>query len=270
LIEIIHMKTAFYLGCIIALLHSCDGGIADVASDTNRFRDTLSAKDSKVSVSFVDTLPSGAYQGIFPCKGCKGIQQTIFFNDDKSFLQEQKMLGKENAPKTGNGTWDYKAGTIELFQNNKAALSLIKKEDTLSIVAINHTSVTDPAKYTLTKRRLAGDNPVWNKKKLQGIDFAAIGNEPSWSLDIDNEKSVVFNIATLNKPVVLRAEKPLIGKDSILYTIKKDTILLTITIFPQFCNDSMSDYLYQYKVNIKYRGSLYKGCGIMFDKTKAR
>jgi uncharacterized membrane protein len=264
------MKTAFYLGCIIILLHSCDGGIADVASDTNRFRDTLSINNSNMNASFVDTLPSGAYQGVFPCKGCKGIQQTIFFNDDKSFLQEQKMLGKETTPKTSIGIWDYKAGTIELFQNNKTALSLIKKEDTLLIVAINHTSVTDPAKYTLTKRKLAEDNPVWNKKKLQGIDFAAIGNEPSWSLDIDNEKSVVFNIATFNKPLVLRTAKPVIVKDSISYVIKKDSTLLTVTIFPQFCNDSMSDYLYQYRVNVKYRGSLYKGCGIMFDKTKIR
>ena len=156
-----------------------------------------------IATTFADSLPSGAYQGMFPCKGCEGIQQTIVFNDDKSYKQEQIILGKECSPKTSEGTWQRKNGTIELSQNNKTAIILMKKKDTLFGVNINGVLVNDSSKYILTKRKLAANNPVWNKKRSQGIDFAGLGNEPFWTLEIDNEKFILFNVAGWKKPVIV-------------------------------------------------------------------
>ena len=70
--------------------------------------------------------------------------------------------------------------------------------------------------------------------------------------------------------LVTGIEKPLINKDSTIYKLKSDTTMWSITILPQFCNDGMSDYLYQYKVNVKYNGILYKGCGVMLSKKNSQ
>jgi uncharacterized membrane protein len=275
-IEIYPMKCAVYFFVIAIMVYSCDEGstkqetVTDTTRvsvmDTTRVQDTvIFLKDSTMPATFGDSLPSGAYQGMFPCKGCEGTQQTILFNDDKSYRQEQLVWGKDAMPKSSEGSWQRKNGKIELSQNNRPAITLLKKKDTLFGVKINGILVNDSSKYILTKRKLAANNSVWNKKRSQGIDFTGLGNEPFWTLEIDNEKFILFNLAGWKKPVIVPVEKPVINKDSTLYTLKTDTTKWTITIFPQFCSDGMSDYLYQYRVKVNYKGTIYKGCGIMLN-----
>lgn len=275
------MKFVIYFLFIVNILYSCEEGSSNQNSvkdtttvsvmDTTRIQDTVVfLKDSMIATTFADSLPSGAYQGMFPCKGCEGIQQTIVFNDDKSYKQEQLVWGKDATPKTSVGTWQRKNGRIELSQNNKTAIILMKKMDTLFGMNINGVLVNDSSKYILTKRKLAANNSVWNKKRSQGIDFTGLGNEPFWTVEIDNEKFILFNLAGWKKPVIIPMEKPVINKDSTLYNLKTDTTKWTITILPQFCNDGMSDYLYQYKVKVNYKGTLYKGCGIMLNNKETQ
>ena len=264
------MKFVSFLVCIIIILTSCDEGVTKqdtvYVNDTTHVQDTvIFLKDSVAATTFADSLPSGAYQGMFPCKGCEGIQQTILFNDDKTYRQEQLVWGKDAMAKTSMGTWQRKDGKIELSQNNKTAIILMKRMDTLYGVNINGIPVNDASKYILTKRKLAANNAAWNKKRSEGIDFTGLGNEPFWSLEIDNEKFIMFNLAGWRKPVIVPIEKPVTNKDSTFYLLKSDTTRWSVTIFPQFCSDGMSDYLYQYKVNVNYQGTLYKGCGILLN-----
>ncbi len=223
-----------------------------------------------MAATFADSLPSGAYQGVFPGNGGEGTQQTIVFNDDKSYKQEQMIWGKKSLPKTSEGNWRRNNNKIELSQNSKTAIILMKKKDSLFALIINGVRVTDSTKYILTKRKLAANNPSWDKKRAEGIDFAGVGNEPFWNLEINNEKFILFKIADWQKPVIVPIEKPLINKDSTFYKLKSDTTNWSITIFPQFCSDGMSDYLYEYKVSVHYKGTLYKGCGIMLSKKNAQ
>jgi uncharacterized membrane protein len=269
------MKCAFYSLFIGIIFYSCDGGntsqetvyVKDsTVRDTTRVQDTvIFIKDSSMAKTFADSLPSGAYQGMFPCTDCEGVQQIVLFKDDKSYHQEQLAWGKDALPKKSDGTWQRKNGRIELSQNGKIAIILLKKRDTLFAVNITGVLINDTSKYILTKRKLASTNPVWNVKRSQGIDFAGLGYEPFWALEIDNERFIYFNLGGGKKEVGVPLKKPLVNKDSTIYNLKTDTTKWTITIFPQFCSDGMSDYLYQYRVNVNYKGILYKGCGIMLN-----
>ena len=235
-----------------------------VPADTTLVEDTVVfVKDSTMALNYSDSLPIGAYQGIFPCPGCDGIQQTILFTKEKTFKQEQMVWGKNETLKSSSGIWKRTNDTIQLFQNNKSVMDLMKKSDTLFPVTISGIRLLNSAKYFLTKRTLAINNPIWQNKQKAGIDFAANGNEPFWNLDINDEKSISFKLSDWKKPIVVRTEKPFITVDSIFYRLKSDTTNWTITILPQFCNDGMSDYLYQYKVTVNYNGVRYKGCGVM-------
>jgi uncharacterized membrane protein len=42
---------------------------------------------------------------------------------------------------------------------------------------------------------------------------------------------------------------------------------LRVVILSQFCSDGMSDMLYQYKVIVNYKGSVYKGCGVLLNSS---
>ncbi len=268
------MKFIGALLVIAIIFFSCNGnpGADKPVSvrDTSVVQDTVVfVKDSTMLSTYADSLPSGAYQGVFPCQDCDGLQQTILFRPDKTFKQEQLMWGKNETPKISEGKWKRENGRIELTQNDKKAITFVKKEDTLFTISISGVSLNNSSKYFLTRRSLAHNNPIWLEKQKKGIDFAAAGNEPFWNLEIDKEKFISFKLADWKKPLMISIEKPLITRDSIFYKLKADTTKWTISIYPQFCNDGMSDYLYQYKVNVYYNGINYKGCGVMLSKNNS-
>ena len=122
---------------------------------------------------------------------------------------------------------------------------------------------TDSLQYALVKRELAVINPSWKKKQSEGVDFIGVGNEPFWSLEIDNEKMISFKLADWKKPVTVPVQKPTVTKDSTLYTLSSEGMPLRVIIYQQFCSDGMSDFLYQYKVAVSFKGNSYKGCGVM-------
>ncbi len=250
--------------CLISvaiIIFSCKQGPVKektvFVNDTTRVQDTvIFIKDSAMAAAFTDSLPSGAYQGMYPCKGCEGIQQTILFTQDKKYRLEELTWGKSSIPKRSEGIWERKSGMIWMYQPGRPPMKFFLRKDSL---------FTDSLQYALVKRQLATLNPSWKQKQIEGIDFIGLGNEPFWSLDIDNEKMVVFKLADWKKPVIIPLEKPGSTNDSTIYNLLSQGNPLRITIIPRFCSDGMSDILYQYKVVITFKGATYKGCGVMLN-----
>ncbi len=266
------MKLAF-LFLVSIILHSCNQDASQekdkyVANITKVSDSTTALKDTSNLEQLADSLPTGAYQGILPCTSCKGLQQTVIFYSDKTYQEEQVMLDKNNSLKKGAGIWDLNNDKIELKRNNKVGIVMLKKNDSLFFTRINGVTVKDPFKYILTKKNLADSNDEWNKKKAEGIDFIAMGTKPSWNIEIKNQQFILFKLADWKKPLIAAPESPITNNDSTLYKLKKDTTKWSITIFPQICSDGMSDTLYRYKVNVHYKGFIYKGCGVMLSKKK--
>lgn len=224
-------------------------------NDTLTVPDTvIFIKDSVMAAQFADSLPNGAYQGMYPCKGCEGIQQTILFTPDKKYKLEELTWGKSSLPKSTEGIWERKNGMIWMYQTGRAPMKFFLRKDSL---------FTDSLQYALVKRELAALNPSWKQKQNEGIDFIGVGNEPFWSLEIDNEKMIMFKLADWKKPVIVSIEPPIVTKDSTVYNLSSGGSPLRITVFPRFCSDGMSDFLYQYKVAVRFKGNTYKGCGVM-------
>lgn len=224
-------------------------------NDTTHVQDTvIFVKDSTMAIAFADSLPSGAYQGMYPCKGCEGIQQTILFTPDKKYRLEELTWGKSSIPKKSEGIWEIKTGMVWMYQQGKPPMKFFLRKDSL---------FTDSLQYALVKRELAVINPSWKKKQSEGVDFIGVGNEPFWSLEIDNEKMISFKLADWKKPVTVPVQKPTVTKDSTLYTLSSEGMPLRVIIYQQFCSDGMSDFLYQYKVAVTFKGNSYKGCGVM-------
>jgi uncharacterized membrane protein len=106
------------------------------------------------------------------------------------------------------------------------------------------------------------------KKWEQGIDFYALGNEPSWSLDMDKEKHFHFNTMSgidIYVPVVegVRA----MDADLVRFRSVSETAELIIQLSHISCTDNMSGEKFHYKVTVDYKTpdmkdyETYKGCG---------
>lgn len=260
------MKFFFISIMLAATLISCDETLPKektvFVTDTTRVQDTvIFIKDSTMAYAFADSLPAGAYQGIFPCKGCEGIQQTVVFSPDKKYIREEMTWGSQALPKRIEGQWDRKDGKIWLYAGGKPEMKFLFKKDTLLNVEANTVPVRDSLHF-LTRRNLAADQSTWKQKQSEGIDFIGVGNEPFWTLEIDNEKLALFKLADWQKPVIIPIEKPMITTDSTFYSLPFEKERLNITILSRFCNDGMSDLLYQNKVTVRFKGAVYKGCGV--------
>jgi uncharacterized membrane protein len=264
------MKFIYSLFCLLALL-SCNqktGTIEpEIIADSTISNDSTTVVNDSSSIRlFKDDIHPVAYQGIFPCNGCEGIQQTILFNRDHTFAEEHVKLQKEPKPKKSYGNWVIKNNRIELTEENDREITFDLRGDTLYGVRIHDITIKDPQKYKLEKKKLGIENPVWVKKKSEGISFVATGNEPFWNLEIRNGKDLSFKLADWEAPVVAPLESFNKTVDSIVYNLQTRNKKWSVVIYSQFCSDGMSPLLYQYKVNILYNGVHYKGCGIMLDK----
>ena len=258
---------SIYLITAVLIIFSCNQTPTTektvFVNDTTHVQDTvIFVKDSAMAANFADSLPTGAYQGMYPCKGCEGIQQTILFTPDKKYRLEELTWGKSSFPKKAEGIWEIKSGMVWMYQPGKAPMNFFLRKDSL---------FTDSLQYALVKRELAVINPSWKQKQSEGVDFIGVGTEPFWSLEIDNEKMVQFKLSDWKKPIIVAVQKPIVTKDSTLYTLSSEGMPLRVIIYPQFCSDGMSDFLYQYKVVVSLKGNTYKGCGVMlgnFVETK--
>jgi uncharacterized membrane protein len=262
------MKTSSFLLLVLLMLgfSSCDQFASSPPAEAKVVTDTMViVKDSIINAGHYDTTLTGFYQGMLPCRNCEGVQRTILFSGDEHFKMEELELGKNIPAKRVEGTWEKEKGKFLLYQNEKVFAQYRLTKDSLINIETNNVRIPDSAsrQYVLFKKNTAPENPAWKQKKSEGIDIIGIGSDPFWNVEIDNEKLILFKLAAAEKPVIVPIEKPTVTRDSVVYSVVTDGgTPLKISISPRFCNDGIGDHLYEYRMNVWYKGIQYKGCAV--------
>ena len=102
---------------------------------------------------------------------------------------------------------------------------------------------------------------VWHKAKLRGVAFRAIGQEPSWLLEITNgiEILLVLDYGQTRtrypyvEPVVYQEER------RTQYIVDKDALVVEIRGQP--CQDTMSGEQFEVSVTVILADRKLNGCG---------
>lgn len=109
------------------------------------------------------------------------------------------------------------------------------------------------------------DNPkLWQEKFEQGIDFVATGNEPFWSLELDEEGQLVFTTLSEGEQSIKVPMPPaerLSGEEGTIYKAQTSSGPLEVRLLRQPCEDTMSGKKSPYTVTVHYKGQEYSGCG---------
>ena len=107
-----------------------------------------------------------------------------------------------------------------------------------------------------------------NDKWKNGIVFYAIGNEPSWSIDINKSNSASFKSPDGEQFTATSISRLApIDTKSIIYRSSNVQGEMIITLSKEKCGDTMSDDSFSYSVSVqmKLKGKkefdTYKGCG---------
>ena len=98
---------------------------------------------------------------------------------------------------------------------------------------------------------------TWQNKKQEGVLVYAIGNEPFWNAAVSDQDSISFQISDWPAPLKMKISSSDKNKDSTVYIAQNDSTTLRVTVLPYFCSDGMSDFIYDYKVEVEYKGRKY-------------
>jgi len=100
---------------------------------------------------------------------------------------------------------------------------------------------------------------VWERAKLDGVDFRAVGNEPGWVLEIQQQSRIVL----LTDYGAQRVERPLPPpeEDQEARRTRWDAGDLQVESAARPCHDSMSGEAFESTVVVTWQGQTLRGCG---------
>ena len=101
----------------------------------------------------------------------------------------------------------------------------------------------------------------WEDARSRGIDLRALGNEPGWFLEIDNEKWMRLLYAYGERQATTAVPKPVVADGVTTYAAEGGGHTLRAEFREQACSDGMSDQSYPLTVAVMIDGVPLKGCG---------
>lgn len=204
--------------------------------------------------------PDGIYQTILPLND--KIEQTIAFSNDLTYhLQEKYINAGKDSVVNIKGTWTPSDGFIWLYKDQIVRGRYKWKGDTLQ-----YYSPLLKKKFSMRHLKDAMQNAAWRNKGKEGIILSGKGNEPFWNLELDKKDSLSFLLPGWDHPLKMKVDSSFNNNDTLGFVSKEDTVHILVTVFPHFCSDGMSDFIYRNKLKVQYNEKMYKGCGIIYRK----
>jgi putative lipoprotein len=101
----------------------------------------------------------------------------------------------------------------------------------------------------------------WADAALRGIDFRALGNEPGWSLEVDERNHIRLVTDYGERSLYLPAPAPSFAGGVVRYQVQTKEHDLRLEIEPQACQDSMSGEAFEAGVRVRLNDEQFQGCG---------
>lgn len=220
--------------------------------------------NTKKSVLTSEYVQGSTYSGTL-----NGIHQVVILDSNNKFRLSETDLEKDGSCKEQCGSWALQEGKIVLYaENNPIAQYAVAGDKLVSLDEANFSPRKNNKKYngqgTLARKNFIRSKKI-NPEYLEGIDVAAFGADPSWSLDIHHSKAIQFSIPGLSAPVAFSPVAPVLSGDSLIYNIVSADDKMQVILAPGYCNDGVSDNVYDYKVTVHYKGKTYRGCGAVMN-----
>lgn len=216
-------------------------------------------------------LPGSTYTGVIPCADCEGIAYRLTLKNDNRFETSSVYIGKSNRVFTERGNWDVNGDSLLVLNPSEEEPRRFKMKNNQLMMLDregNQVSGSLAKMYVLSEADSSATDHRWEKRRKQGIDFRAAGNEPSWSLDIDFDKMMTFK--TLNGDSIaapVPQMQPGTANKARSWNAEVESGSLQVELFPTGCVDDMSGEVFTHHVNVAHAGRTYSGCGNFINNT---
>ncbi|MGF6926442.1 putative membrane protein [Chitinophaga sp. W2I13] len=202
---------------------------------------------------------TGTYQGTLPCADCPGMDYQISLFDDHTFHELVAYQGRgQGIASVETGTWKQTSDSTVMLQKKTDSTSFLASEGKLLLLDTKGKRIEGvlASNYILKPVEGGDRRQLLAEKTKAGIRFTANGNEPFWSLDLDNKKIRFNNVNGDSLQATLPPAKP--NTDTLkVYTTPDITVSIRNTV----CTDDMSGLMKPNTVQVQVKDKTYQGCG---------
>ena len=114
---------------------------------------------------------------------------------------------------------------------------------------------------SITKCDLNRQAISWEAAKLDGVDFRAIGNTPTWVLEIRDREALTLRYDDAVVEVIVATVTRNQDDKTAVFAATSASGDLRVTLSGKVCTDSASGDVYRTSVLIEHDGANYSGCG---------
>lgn len=206
------------------------------------------------------------YTGTLPCADCPGINYQLIL-DEGQFTEISHYQDRSAESFEESGTWEIAGDTLTLVGSEDLILKrFLFEEDSLRLLDRNNQQITGSLSDMYVLDRVGDQESI--QEHHQGLaeqryTFFATGNEPFWSIKIDSLNQVMFESPEMK--VDLGILDPSVIKSEMQFEISTDSTQLSVQITDEYCQDSMSGYLFPLTITATMQPSnvdSLKGCGL--------
>jgi putative lipoprotein len=101
----------------------------------------------------------------------------------------------------------------------------------------------------------------WQEAVDRGVDFRAVGQEPGWFLEIDNERQIKLVYDYAEHELVAPTPPPTISGTTRTYDVAAQQQRLKVAVENRSCRDSMSGEQFPLTVTVTLGDRTLNGCG---------
>ena len=227
-------------------------------------------KNSSPSISLIHAA-TDTWDGTLPCADCQGIEYKLELLDNGTYSESALYIGKSDEVIERSGQWAISSDSIiQILKENGETHALFRFSKTYIELLDRKGKVIDSDMHDSYRlNRIDPYRDIWLEKALKGIDFAGMGNEPFWNVQITMEDSISFS--SLSIPSALSFKTPVPSYTQNLGGIRFHTQSMAgsmdITINKGKCIDDMSGEEFPFEVIVQIlekgmdSGVVFNGCG---------
>jgi uncharacterized membrane protein len=220
----------------------------------------------------------GRYHGRLPCADCPGIEYDLELRADGTYRESSVYADRSDQPFLESGTYTIDGDRVVLGKSDAGMQFFAVHPQGLQVLDIHGAPITGALSghYLLTRQPnpdqampREGTMTLMQEKRARGIGFYAVGNEPSWSLEIDFDKGMRFTSLTdlpeMNTPPGRESRAQ--DADVTRYLAQTEAGTLIATALRGQCLDNMSGEDFPFRVRVEIKRStdadytLFEGCG---------
>lgn len=202
--------------------------------------------------------PQGFYQALLPFNDSTRMEQTVAFYPNHTYrLQEKYSIRNRDSMVIAEGFWSPSDGFIWLYKDQVVRGRYQWKGDTLQ-----YASPGLRKKYSMHLLKDAAD--IEGRRRSPEVVLYGVGNEPFWNVEVRGRDSLRFEMSGWAEPITIKIDSIYRQGEGMAYSAHGDSAQLKLTVFPYFCSDGMSDYVYRNKVRLQYNNQIYNGCAVTY------